>query len=151
MTCGELMTPCPSCCRSDMTIDQAAELMKRDDIGMVPVVSDHSSKLIGVITDRDIAIKVVAEHRDPHATTVSEVMTPAPIYCRPQESTETVMEVMASNQIRRVPIVDDNGVLLGIVAQADLATRLRQPEQTGQVVQAISNNETVAPSGFHMR
>jgi CBS domain-containing protein len=143
MTCGELMTPSPTCCRSDVTVDQAAELMKRDDIGIVPVVSDRTAKLIGVITDRDIAIKVVADHRDPHATTVSEVMTPAPIYCRPHESTEAVMEVMASNQIRRVPIVDDEGVILGIVAQADVATRLGRPEQTGQVVQAISNNESV--------
>jgi CBS domain-containing protein len=140
-TCGELMTPSPSCCRGDITIDQAAELMKRDDVGLIPVVSDASAKLIGVITDRDIAVKVVAGHRDPRMTTVGEVMTPDPIFCRPQESAEALMELMASNQIRRVPIVDDVGAIIGIVAQADLATRLGRPEETAQVVEAISEGQ----------
>jgi CBS domain-containing protein len=141
-TCGELMTPNPSCCRSDATVDQVAELMKRDDVGLIPVVSDRTHKLVGVITDRDIAVKVVANHRDPASTAVSEVMTDHPIACRPQESAEALMELMASNQVRRVPIVDDRGVILGIVAQADLATRLGRPEQTGQVVEAISSGQS---------
>ncbi len=143
-TCGELMTPSPSCCRADVTVDQVAELMKRDDVGLIPVVSDKSQKLVGVITDRDIAVKVVANHRDPMSTIVSEVMTEDPICCRPQESAEALMELMASNQVRRIPIVDDRGVIMGIVAQADLATRLGRPEQTGQVVEAISGEQNGA-------
>jgi CBS domain-containing protein len=141
-TCGELMTPNPSCCRSDVTVDQVAELMKRDDVGLIPVVSDRTHKLVGVITDRDIAMKVVANHRDPMSTAVSEVMTDRPIACRPQESAEALMELMASNQVRRVPIVDDSGAILGIIAQADLATRLGRPDQTGQVVEAISSGQS---------
>lgn len=145
-TCGELMTPSPRCCNADQTIDQAAELMRREDVGLIPVVAGGSAKLVGVVTDRDIAMKVVAEHRDPRTTTVGEVMTPDPVFCRPQESAEALIELMASNQVRRMPIVDDGGAILGIIAQADLATRLGRPEQTGQLVEAISDTESSAAS-----
>jgi CBS domain-containing protein len=138
MTCAEVMTPSPTCCQPQHTAVEAAELMQREDVGLVPVVSESSAKLIGVLTDRDIVLKVVAAGRDPRGTAVSEVMTIDPIACFPQESVETVMELMATRQVRRIPIVDKDGSILGIVAQADIATRLSQPEETGQVVQAIS-------------
>lgn len=141
MTCGEMMTPNPTCCRSDYTVDQAAQLMKTEDIGLVPVVSDRSAKLIGVLTDRDIVVKVVAGGRDARATTVGEVMTPNPVACTPEDATETALERMATNQVRRIPIVDGRGVILGIIAQADVATRFGSPEQTGQVVEAISETD----------
>jgi len=113
--------------------------MQREDVGLVPVVADGTTpKLIGVLTDRDIAVKVVAAGRDPRGTAVSEVMTAEPIACLPDESIEAVMELMASRQIRRVPIVDSDGSIVGIVAQADIATRVANPSETGQVVQAIS-------------
>lgn len=143
-TCEELMTPGPRCCGADDTIDQAAELMRRENIGLVPVVAGRNGKLVGVLSDRDIVVKVVAAGRDPRATAVSEVMTPDPIACRPQESTDALMELMALNQVRRVPIIDESGGLVGIIAQADLATRLGRPEQTGQVVRAISDDEASA-------
>jgi CBS domain-containing protein len=138
MTCAEVMTPAPTCCQPHHTVVEAAELMQREDVGLVPIVSDNSAKLIGVLTDRDIAIKVVAASRDPRGTAVSEVMTTDPIACFPQESVDTVMELMASRQVRRIPIVDKDGTIVGIVSQADIATRVAQPAETGQVVQAIS-------------
>ncbi len=138
MTCAEVMTPSPTCCQPTHTAVDAAELMQREDVGLVPVVSDGSTKLIGVITDRDIALKVVAAGLDPRGTAVSEVMTTDPVACLPQETIEAVMELMASRQVRRVPIVDTEGAIVGIVSQADIATRLSSPQQTGQVVQAIS-------------
>jgi CBS domain-containing protein len=140
-TCGELMTPTPRCCEADDTIDRAAELMRHENVGLLPVIATKSTKLIGVLTDRDIVMKVVADHRDARTTKVAEVMTPEPIFCRPQESAEALMELMASNQIRRMPIVDDSGLIIGIVAQADLATRLGRPEETAQVVEAISDSQ----------
>lgn len=140
MTCGEMMTPNPACCPGDYTIDQAAQLMKAKDVGLVPVVTDRSAKLIGVLSDRDIVLKVVAGDRDVRSTTVSEVMTPNPVVCHPDESTDAALERMATNQVRRIPIVDDQGVIVGIIAQADVATRLGRPEQTGQVVEAISES-----------
>jgi CBS domain-containing protein len=139
MTCAEVMTPSPTCCHPNHTAVEAAELMQREDVGLVPVVAgETTSKLIGVLTDRDIAVKVVAAGRDPRSTAVSEVMTAEPIACLPDESIEAVMELMASRQIRRVPIVDSDGSIVGIVAQADIATRVANPSETGQVVQAIS-------------
>lgn len=138
MTCAEVMTPAPTCCQPEHTTVDAAELMQREDVGLLPVVSPDSTKLIGVLTDRDIVLKVVAAGRDPRATAVSEVMTAEPVACLPQETVEAVMELMASRQVRRVPIVDSDGAIVGIVSQADIATRLASPQETGQVVQAIS-------------
>ncbi len=138
MTCAEVMTPSPTCCNPEHTAVEAAELMQREDVGLVPVVGSNNSKLIGVLTDRDIVLKVVAAGRDPRSTAVSEVMTNEPIACLPQESIESVMELMATRQLRRIPIVDKDGAIVGIVSQADIATRLASPEETGQIVQAIS-------------
>jgi CBS domain-containing protein len=136
------MTPAPTCCHPEHTAVEAAELMQREDVGLVPVVDGQNSKLIGVLTDRDIVIKVVAAGRDPRGTAVSEVMTPDPVACLAQESIEFVMELMSSRQVRRIPIVDKDGSIVGIVSQADLATRLSSAEETGQVVQAISEPAT---------
>lgn len=141
MTCGELMTPSPTCAQASHTVADAAELMKREDVGLLPVVRDEGTHLIGVLTDRDIVMQVVAAGRDPRTTRVEDAMTSDPLACRSDEPLETVMELMATHQVRRMPIVDDNGDVVGIVAQADLATRLRDPREAGEVVQAISEPE----------
>jgi CBS domain-containing protein len=138
MTCGELMTPSPTCCQPAHTVVEVAEIMLREDVGLVPVVEEPSHKLIGVLTDRDIVLNVVAAGRDPRGTAVSEVMTSDPASCQEQDSIETVMQQMASRQVRRIPIVDKDGAIIGIVSQADIATRLSNPRETGEVVQAIS-------------
>jgi CBS domain-containing protein len=141
MTCAEVMTPSPTACNPQHTAIDAAELMRREDCGLLPVVSEDGKKLIGVLTDRDIVLKVVAEGRDPRSTAVSEVMTTDVVTCLPQESVEMAMEQMATRQVRRIPIVDRDGSLVGIVAQADVATRIANPQETGQIVQAISESE----------
>jgi CBS domain-containing protein len=142
MTCGELMTPSPTCAQASHSVADAAELMKREDVGLLPVVRDEGTRLIGVLTDRDIVVSVVAEGLDPRSTSVADAMTPDPLACRADESLETVMELMATHQVRRMPIIDDNGDVIGIVSQADLATRLRDPRDAGEVVQAISEPDT---------
>ena len=142
MTCGELMTPSPTCCNPQHTIVEVAEIMKREDVGLVPVVDDVAQKLIGVITDRDVVMNVVAAGRDPRGTAVSEVMTTDPCACQEKDSIETVMQQMAAHQVRRIPIVDNSGAIVGIVSQADIATRLANPRETGEVVQAISEPAT---------
>jgi CBS domain-containing protein len=141
MTCAEVMTPSPTACNPQHTAIDAAELMRREDCGLLPVVSEDGKKLIGVLTDRDIVLKVVAEGKDPRSTAVSEVMTTDLVTCLPQESVEMAMEQMATRQVRRIPIVERDGSLVGIVAQADVATRIANPQETGQVVQAISEPE----------
>ncbi len=142
MTCGELMTPSPTCCQPQHTINEVAEIMKREDVGLVPIVEESTNKLIGVLTDRDIVMKVVADDRDPRGTAVSEVMTNDPCACQEQDSIETVMQQMAAHQVRRIPIVDRDGSIVGIVSQADIATRLSNARETGEVVQAISEPAT---------
>ncbi len=141
MTCAEVMTPSPTACNPQHTAIDAAELMRREDCGLLPVVSDDGKKLIGVLTDRDIVLRVVAEGRDPRSTAVSEVMTTDIVTCLPQENVEMAMEQMATRQVRRIPIVDRDGSLVGIVAQADVATRIASVQETGQVVQAISESQ----------
>ena len=144
MTCQEIMTPSPSCCSPDHTSVDAAELMQRQDVGLVPVVDGRSAKLIGVVTDRDIALKVVAAGRDPRGTVVSEIMSADVACCRPNEPVETAVDLMANRQIRRVPIVDNSGAIVGIISQADIATRLANAKETGEVVQAISEPASAA-------
>lgn len=142
MTCGELMTAAPTCCQPQHTVVDAAEMMQREDVGLLPVIDDEAKKLIGVLTDRDIVLKVVAAGRDPRETAVRDVMTANPIVSQAHESVDAVMERMAAHQVRRIPIVDKAGAIIGIVSQADLATRLANTRETGEVVQAISEPAT---------
>jgi CBS domain-containing protein len=133
------MTRNPVSARPDDTVASVARLMKENDIGPVPIVDDNSSKkLVGIVTDRDLAIKVVAAGRDPQATAVREVMTTSVITCRDDDDIETALDAMSTQQLRRIPVVDDGNMLLGIIAQADIATRMDSPEKTGEVVKDIS-------------
>jgi CBS domain-containing protein len=133
------MTRNPVSARPDDTVASVARLMKENDIGPVPIVDDNKSKrLVGIVTDRDLAIKVVAAGRDPQTTPVKEVMTTNVITCRDNDDIETALDAMSTQQLRRIPVVDDGNMLLGIIAQADIATRMDSPEKTGEVVKDIS-------------
>ena len=126
---------------SDMVSD-VAQLMKNEDIGPVLIVDDsHDGKrLVGIVTDRDLAIKVVGEGRDPKSTRVEDVMTGSLVTCRADDDVENAMRAMAQNQLRRIPVVDDSGQLVGIISQADVATRLNEPQSTAEVVKEISRD-----------
>jgi CBS domain-containing protein len=137
--CSDVMTRNPVSARPEDTVASVARLMKDNDIGPVPIVENNSSKrLVGIVTDRDLAIKVVAAGRDPQNTPVKEVMTTNVITCRDDDDIETALDAMATQQLRRIPVVDDGNMLLGIIAQADIATRMDSPEKTGEVVKEIS-------------
>jgi CBS domain-containing protein len=119
---------------------KAAQLMKSEDVGPIPIVADNDSKrLTGIVTDRDLAIKVVAEGRDPNATRVKEVMSEDVITCKESDDVKTVLKLMEDHQVRRIPVVDGSDRLLGIIAQADVATRLGNARETAKVVTEISN------------
>lgn len=123
------------------TVSHVAQLMKREDIGPVLIVDNEESKrLVGIVTDRDLALKVVAEGRDPQTTYVEEVMTRKLITCRPDDDVESAMKAMAQYQLRRIPVVEDNNRLVGIISQADVATRVDEPEKTAEVVREISES-----------
>ena len=132
----EIMTKDPITVQLDDSARKAAGLMKDNHIGPIPVL-DQECKLIGMVTDRDLAIKVVAEGR-PVDTKVGDVMSRDLFTCGPNDNVKDAIKMMESHQVRRVPIVDDQGHLLGIVAQADLATRTEKPERVAKVVESIS-------------
>jgi len=126
---------------SDMVSD-VAQLMKDEDIGPVLIVDDSNDgkRLVGIVTDRDLAIKVVGEGSDPQNTRVEDVMTESLVTVRASDDVQSAMQAMAQNQLRRIPVVDDNGQLVGIISQADVATRLNEPQSTAEVVKEISRD-----------
>ena len=145
MKAQEIMSRNPSCVTPQTGLEEAAKLMKTENVGIVPVVeSKESKKLVGVITDRDIAIRVVAEGRDSATTSVGHIMSANVKTCRPDDSVDDVMDVMGKEQVRRVPIVDERGALVGIVAQADVVLEARDNKKSERTIEKISE-----PSGKH--
>ena len=143
--CSDVMTKDPTCCLAADTAQMAAQTMKTQDIGAVLVVdSQETKKLLGIVTDRDLALKVVAAGLDPRKTAVEAVMARDMVMCAPQDDLQRALDAMSKRQLRRIPVVDDKGRLAGIIAQADLATRLEQPEATGKVVEQISRSKRAA-------
>ncbi len=139
MFCREVMTENPACCLPTDLVSASARVMRREDVGAVPVINDEQQRqLIGIVTDRDLAIKVVAEARDPNHTLVQDVMTSTIIVCRECEDLSSAIKAMEEHQIRRVPVVDDDGRVVGIISQADVATRLHEPRQTAEMLEEIS-------------
>jgi CBS domain-containing protein len=138
MKIQEIMTKDPASVTPGTTVRDAAKLMQREDTGIIPVVEEGSKKLVGVVTDRDIAIRVVGEGRGGD-TRVSEVMTSGRLATlRPDVDVDVVMDTMADQQVRRVPIVDDRGMLVGIVAQADVVRKVRDDSKAERTVERIS-------------
>lgn len=138
-TCSDLMTTNPVCAQAEDTVVSVAQLMKEQDVGPIPIVDDVTTKrLRGIVTDRDLAMKVVAEGRDPNTTKVSEVMTSDVVTVRQDDDIQAALDAMSQHQLRRILVVDENENLVGIIAQADIATRMNKPEQTGEVVKEIS-------------
>ncbi len=133
----EIMTSDPVCVGPNDTVQAAAQLMKSNHVGPIPVI-DGSGQIVGIVTDRDLAIKVVAEGRAPDSTKVADVMSRDVFTCGPNDDVEQVIHTMEEHQVRRVPIVDEECCLVGIVAQADVATRSGEREKVAEAVEEIS-------------
>ena len=136
MDLTSVMTPNPACCTIDTPIQQVARMMLDNDCGEIPVV-DESRRPIGVVTDRDIAVRVVAQGRDVNTVTARDCMSTPVVSVDVKAGLSDVLEVMESKQIRRVPVVDQSGALVGIVAQADVALHGRD-KKTGNLVEEVS-------------
>jgi CBS domain-containing protein len=148
MNISDLMSKNPRTVTPDTPVSEAAQLMKEEDIGMVPVIervggAETRGRLVGVITDRDIAIRQVAEGRSSDSP-VRDVMSSGVRTATPSDSVESVMELMGREQVRRVPIVDERGSLVGVVAQADLARKAKNEGHVERTVEQISQ-----PGGSH--
>jgi CBS domain-containing protein len=137
--CRDVMTPDPATCEPGDPIARAAAIMKTEDVGAVPVVESAASRrLVGIVTDRDIVLRVVAEGHPVEKAVVRDAMTGSPAYCREDEDISHAVGYMAERQVRRMPIVDADGRLRGIISQADVATRVNRDKTTGEMVEAIS-------------
>lgn len=139
--CSEVMTKNPTCCLPNDIVSKVAQLMKSKDIGPVPIIeNEQTKKLVGVVTDRDLALKIVAEGRDPKSTKAEEVMTRKVVTCHAEDDLQKALDEMSGHKLRRIPVVDNNNRIVGIIAQADVATRGEQPEKTAAVVKGISQS-----------
>jgi CBS domain-containing protein len=128
------MTASPRSIDRSESVVQAARLMASEDVGSLPVV--EGDQLVGVVTDRDLVLQVLAKDLDPTKVTISEVASENPVVAKPDEPLDAALQRMAQEQVRRLPVVDD-GRLVGILAQADVA-REAQAASTGEMVEQIS-------------
>ncbi len=139
MKVRDIMTPNPACCTPEDSAQRAALLMKKLDVGAIPVVDDEVDRRpVGIVTDRDLCCGVIAGGLDPAAARLRDHMSPEPVCCRPDDPVETVSELMQSRQVRRVPVVDAAGSCCGIVAMADLARKAPREGEAGATITEIS-------------
>lgn len=141
MTVSEIMTKSPAVCTPDTSISDVARMMVEHDCGAVPVVAGRDEpRPLGVVTDRDIVVRLVAAGKNPLECAVADAMSEGVATVSPDMTIEQATQVLETNQVRRAPVVDDHGVVIGIVAQADLALNAR-PEEVAELLQAVSDEE----------
>ncbi len=140
MQIRELMTANVTTCTPESTLTQAAQLMKQENVGSIPVVQDN--RLVGIITDRDIVVKCVANGSSCDSMTTSTAMATNPVTCSPDTDAHEAARLMAREQIRRLPVVD-NGRLVGICALGDLAVVDIHVNEAGEALSGISEQQQV--------
>lgn len=133
-TVSQAMTASPRAIESGQSVVEAARLMASEDVGSLPVV--EGDRLVGIVTDRDLVLQVLAKDLDPSKVNISEVASENPVVAKPDEPLDTALQRMAQEQVRRLPVVDE-GRLVGILAQADVAREARAAS-TGEMVEQIS-------------
>lgn len=147
MKVEDVMTKDPACCLPDSNLQDVTRLMKENDCGCIPVVeSKESSKLVGTITDRDIAIRAFSGEKNPLDLTAADIMTPDTVTVTPETSIQECCDMMENKQIRRIMVVDEKDCCCGIVAQGDIALYLNS-KQTAEVVREISQPSASAAGG----
>ncbi len=122
---------------ADTPVAEVARMMKASDIGAVPV--GKNDRLIGMITDRDIALRLVADGHDPAQTRAEEIMTPGIVYCRTSQSVEDAIAIMEKRKVRRLPVIDDDKRLVGMLSLGDIAHAFRG-EVPGDLMQAVASH-----------
>lgn len=146
MKAKDIMTPDPTFCRPETLLLEVARLMCEEDCGAIPVVDSHG-KPVGMVTDRDITCRVVARGRDTLQTPVSECMTEVPVRVGLEASVDECCQLLEEHQIRRLLVVDDDGVCCGVISQADVA-RSASEHQTAAVVREVSRQTSSAPQPY---
>ena len=138
MQVSDIMTDSPAYATPDTSLQVIAQMMVENDCGCIPIVESNDTKSpIGMITDRDIVIRTIAENRNPMDLQAEDIMTGGIVTVSPDTDVEECCNLMESKQIRRVAVVDNNGALCGMVAQADIAINATT-DQAAEVVQEVS-------------
>ena len=141
MKVRDVMSSNPVCCVPEDTAQKVAQIMCDHNIGSVPVIADQQSReLLGMITDRDLCCSVIAAGLDSRTTQIKEFVSVHLVTCRDGENVDKCEKAMQEHQVRRIPVVDGENRVIGIVAQADLALK-DKPEKVSQTVKAISDNK----------
>ena len=140
MKVKEIMTTSPACCLPSDSSARAARIMKDMDTGVVPVIDDETTrKVIGVVTDRDLCLEVIAEAKDPETVQVRDCMGRTVVSCTGDDDVEKALDLMRDNQVRRIPVVDRKGTIQGIVSLADVMNRMEvAPDKTKEALKNIS-------------
>ena len=133
----EVMSSNPCAIDADKPVSHAAKMMKDEGVGLAPVV--EGNRLVGTLTDRDIVTRVVAEGKDAQAVTAREAASTDLVTVTPQQDLDEALQLMAKNRVRRLPVIEEDGRLVGVVAQADVA-RQADDKKTGELVAEISQN-----------
>lgn len=138
MQVREVMTPDPACCTADAALPMVARMMIENDCGEIPVVDNNSSKVpIGVVTDRDIVCRTIANGLNPLELTAADCMTKPVVTVTPDMSLEECTRIMEEKRVRRIPVVDERGSCCGIVALADIALQTGK-RVAGEVIREVS-------------
>jgi CBS domain-containing protein len=135
----EVMSDSPRCVTPDTSVAEAAQLMESEDVGSLPVL--EGERVVGVVTDRDIVVRAVAKGKDPRGMPVREVASGDLVTLNPDDDLSDALSLMASHQVRRLPVVDADHRLVGIVAQADLAFAAGE-KAVGEMIEDISKSPT---------
>ncbi len=139
MKVKEVMSTNPACCMPDDSAQHAAKMMCERNVGSIPVIDRQSQTLVGMITDRDLCCSIVAQGLDAKTTPIEQFVTHNPVTCRDGENLEKCERLMQEHQVRRIPVVDGENHVIGIVAQADLALK-DKPERVHKTVAEISKS-----------
>jgi CBS domain-containing protein len=136
MNVRDVMTARPRCAAPDTPLSQVAELMETEDVGAIPILD--GDRLVGMITDRDIVVRAVAKEKDPRGMPSREISSSGELVTMgPDQDLSDALHMMAQHQVRRLPVVDDENRLVGMVSQADIARKARD-ESVGEMVAEIS-------------
>jgi CBS domain-containing protein len=131
----DVMSTRPRAVTSDTPVTQVAELMEAEDVGSIPVL--EGEQLTAIVTDRDIVVRAVAKGKDPRGMPVREVFTTEIVTIGPDQDLSDALQLMAANQVRRLPVVDEENRLVGVVSQADVALEAKE-KSVGEMVEEIS-------------
>lgn len=137
MLVRDIMTRDVQCVQPETSLDEAARRMRDLDVGPLPVCGEDD-RLAGIVTDRDITVRAVAEGKDPRSTKVRDVMTPGILYCFEDQDVVEAAETMEDKQVRRLVVLDHNKRLAGIISLGDLAVKTRDERLAGETIEAVS-------------